>query len=150
MVVIGPHYRDEEVAHRVAEPSRPERQKRAEGREFRGPQFQHQHSYENGEHPVRESVQPLWSPPRIWHGPPFSPVLFRYRFGQLNVFIQPAMARPISSGESSWTKWTPLTVTSVCAGKLRACSRTLPSARIPPGSALRNSLGTLLVFSQWA
>src|SRR6516165_4047775 len=77
MVVIGPHYRDEEVAHRVAEPSRPERQKRAEGREFRGPQFQHQHSYENGEHPVRESVQPLRSPPRIWHGPPFSPVLFR-------------------------------------------------------------------------
>ena len=58
--------------------------------------------------------------------------LFRHRLGQLNVFIQPAMARPISSGKSSWTKWTPLTVTSVCAGKLRACSRTLPPARIRP------------------
>jgi hypothetical protein len=52
----------------------------------------------------------------------------RYCLGQHNVFIQPAIARPISSGESSWTKWTPLTVTSVCAGKLRACSRTLPPA----------------------
>ena len=38
------------------------------------------------------------------------------------VFIQPATARPISSGESSWTKWTPRTVTSVCAGSLRARS----------------------------
>jgi hypothetical protein len=60
------------------------------------------------------------------------------------------MALPISSGESSWTKWIPLTVTSACAGKLRASSRTLPSARIPPGSAFRNSFGTLLFFSQSA
>src|SRR5215470_10171089 len=58
------------------------------------------------------------------------------------------MAFPMSSGESSWTKWTPLTVTSVCARKLRARSSTLPPARIPPGSAFRNSLGTLLVFSR--
>src|SRR3974377_854323 len=69
---------------------------------------------------------------------------------QPNVFIQPATACPISSGESSWTKWTPLTVTSVCARRLRACSRTLPPARIPPGSAFRKSLGTLLVFSHSA
>src|SRR5262249_24683137 len=73
MVVIGPHYGDEEVAQRVAEPGRPERQKRAEGRKLRGPQFQHQHSYENGEHPVRERGQPLRSPPRIWHDPPVFP-----------------------------------------------------------------------------
>ncbi len=64
--------------------------------------------------------------------------------------IQPAMARPISSGESSWTKWTPATVTSVCAGKLQVKSRTAPWARIPPGSAFKNSFGTLLVASQSA
>jgi hypothetical protein len=33
---------------------------------------------------------------------------------QPSVFIRPATACPISSGESSWTKWTPLTATSVC------------------------------------
>jgi hypothetical protein len=32
---------------------------------------------------------------------------------QPSVPIQPATARPISSGESSWTKWSPATVTSV-------------------------------------
>jgi hypothetical protein len=69
---------------------------------------------------------------------------------QPSALIQPAMARPISSGESSWTKWSPAIVTSVCAGKLRAKSRTGPWARIPPGSALRKSLGTLLVASQSA
>lgn len=37
---------------------------------------------------------------------------------QPSVFIQVAMALPISSGESSWTKWIPLTVTSLCLGKL--------------------------------
>src|SRR4029450_3048147 len=63
---------------------------------------------------------------------------------QPNVPIQPATARPISSGESSWRKWTPATVTSVCAGNLRARSRTAPPARIPPGSALTHSLGTRL------
>src|SRR5215467_9682876 len=67
-----------------------------------------------------------------------------------SVFIQPTMARPISSGESSWTKWIPETVTSVCAGNLRAKSRTAPPVRIPPGSAFTNSLGTLLVASQSA
>ena len=35
---------------------------------------------------------------------------------QSNAPIQPAMARPISSGESSCTKWTPATVFSVSAG----------------------------------
>src|SRR5690242_4320307 len=33
---------------------------------------------------------------------------------QPNVPIQPAMARPISSGASSWRKWIPATVTSAC------------------------------------
>src|SRR5881409_945715 len=61
---------------------------------------------------------------------------------QLNVPIQPAMARPISSGESSWTKWTPATFTSYCAGHLRTKSTIARLARIPPGSAFTNSLGT--------
>src|SRR5262249_4456541 len=34
---------------------------------------------------------------------------------QSNASIQPAMARPISFGESSWREWRPATVTSVCA-----------------------------------
>src|SRR5262249_32098445 len=67
-----------------------------------------------------------------------------------SVDIQPATARPISAGDSSGANWPPLTVLSVCAGKLRARSRPLPSARIPPGSAFRNSFGTLLLFSQSA
>ena len=53
---------------------------------------------------------------------------------QPNTPIQRTMAPPISPGESSWTKWIPLTVTSVCDGNLRARSRTAPPARIPPGS----------------
>src|SRR5262249_28830766 len=69
---------------------------------------------------------------------------------QRNVSIQPAMARPISSGESSWRKWSPATVTSVCAGKLRAKSRFAPPATSKPGSAFTNSLGTRLVLSQFA
>src|ERR1700761_2013978 len=89
---------------------------------------------------ITKAAFDLWSRPGNRHRQP----------GQPKVLIQAATARPISSGESSWTKWIPLTVTSVCAGKLRACSRTLPPARIPPGSAFRNSLGTLLVFSQSA
>src|SRR5262249_58210697 len=47
---------------------------------------------------------------------------------QSNASIQPAMARPFSCGESSWTKCSPATVTSVCAGKLRAKSRLEPPA----------------------
>jgi hypothetical protein len=64
--------------------------------------------------------------------------------------IQPAMARPISSGESSWTKWIPATVTSSCAGHLRTKSTNQSLARIAPGSAFKNSLGTSLVASQSA
>src|SRR5262249_4939657 len=67
-----------------------------------------------------------------------------------NFDIQPAMACPISSGESSWTKWSPATVTSVCAGNLRAKSRFAPPARSKPGSAFTNSLGRRLVASQSA
>src|SRR5215469_4892605 len=60
------------------------------------------------------------------------------------------MARPISSGESSWTKWRPATFTSVRAGNLRMKARSSSLARIAPGSALKNSLGTGLVDSQSA
>src|SRR5262249_43649429 len=64
--------------------------------------------------------------------------------------IQSAMARPISSGESSWTKWSPATVTSVCAGNPRAKARFAPPPTSNPGSAFTNSLGTSLVASQSA
>src|SRR5262249_887130 len=67
-----------------------------------------------------------------------------------NAPIQPAMARPISSGESSWTKWTPATVTSVCAGHAQTVSRFAPPPRSAPGSAFMNSLGTSLVASHSA
>lgn len=77
---------------------------------------------------------------------------------QPNVPIQSAMARPISSGESSWTKWIPATVTSVCAGNLRTKSRSRPAERIPPGSAFmsrapvmddqRDPLGNIQGFEQ--
>src|SRR5215831_8113411 len=40
MVVIGPHYGDEEVAHRVAQCHRPERHQSFEGRKLRGAQIQ--------------------------------------------------------------------------------------------------------------
>jgi hypothetical protein len=50
-----------------------------------------QDSYKNGEHGVGECAQPLGGSFRMWH---------EY---QPDVPIQPAMARPISSGESSWT-----------------------------------------------
>jgi hypothetical protein len=40
MVLIGPNDGDEKVAHRIAEPRWPEREKRLEGRNLRGPQFQ--------------------------------------------------------------------------------------------------------------
>jgi len=46
-----------------------------------------------------------------WEISPYLSISALYNFN-----IQPAMARPISSGESSWTKWTPATVTSACAG----------------------------------
>lgn len=36
---------------------------------------------------------------------------------------QPATAAPISSGESSWMKWLPRTVTSIWCGQLRQNSR---------------------------
>jgi len=62
----------------------------------------------------------------------------------LNAPIQPAMARPISSGESSWTKWIPGTVTSVCAGHPRTTSSNQSLARTAPGSAFTNSFGTSL------
>src|SRR5262249_16640999 len=45
----------------------------------------------NGEECVGKRAQPLGSSFRMWHE------------CQPNVLIQPAMARPISSGESSWT-----------------------------------------------
>jgi hypothetical protein len=51
-----------------------------------------------------------------------------------------AIARPISSGESSCTKWLPATVTSVWFGQLRQNSRCAP-VRIAPGSAFTNSFG---------
>src|SRR4029077_11228189 len=60
------------------------------------------------------------------------------------------MAFPISSGESSWTKWTPAIVFSVSAGHPRTRLTSLSLARIAPGSAFRNSLGTSLVPSQSA
>src|SRR5262249_21272076 len=69
---------------------------------------------------------------------------------QPNVPIQPTMARPISSGESSCRKWSPATVTSVCAGNPRGESRFAPPATSNPGSAFTNSLGTPLVASQFA
>src|SRR5208282_2842713 len=78
--------------------------------------------------------------------------LERYEHGrrQPNVPIHSATARPISSGESSWTKWIPATVFSVSAGLPRTRLTSVSLARIAPGSAFRNSLGTLLVPSQSA
>ena len=90
--MICPHDGDEEVAHRIAQPHRPERHQCSKGRNLRGAQIQDEHRYENGEHPVGERGQPLSRSFRLWH---------EY---QPNVPIQVATARPISSGESSWTK----------------------------------------------
>src|SRR6516162_5711661 len=68
MVVIGPNEGDKQIAHRIADPCRPERQQRFEGRKLRGMQIQNEHSYENGEHTVGERAQPLRGPSRVWHG----------------------------------------------------------------------------------
>ena len=62
VVVIGPDDGDEQIAYSVAEPGRPERQKRLEGRDLRRPQFQNEHGYQNGEHTVGERAQPLGAP----------------------------------------------------------------------------------------
>src|SRR5262249_36128929 len=67
-----------------------------------------------------------------------------------NVPIQSEMARPISSGESSWRKWSPATFTSSCARNPRAKSRFAPPTTSKPGSAFTNSLGTWLFASQSA
>jgi hypothetical protein len=55
-------------------------------------------------------------------------------------FIHPATARPIAGPESSWTKCTPGTVTSLWFFHARQNSHTGP-IRIAPGSALTNSFG---------
>jgi hypothetical protein len=62
---------------------------------------------------------------------------------------QSAIARPISSGESSWRKWFPRTRISLWFGQLRQNSRCAP-IRIAPGSASMNSFGTSLCASQSA
>jgi len=54
VVMIDPHDGDEEPAHRIAQPHRPERHKCPKGRNLRGPQIQDEQRYENGEHPVGE------------------------------------------------------------------------------------------------
>ena len=59
------------------------------------------------------------------------------------------MALPISSGESSWGKWLPATVTSRWFGQLRQNSRCGPT-RMAPGSQLTNSFGTSLEASHSA
>src|ERR1700679_1255694 len=81
-------------------------------------------------HPVAPDIAALRGPPSA------------------NAPIQWGAARPISSGESSCTKWTPLTVFSVNAGHPRTTLTSRSLVRIAPGSAFRNSLGTLLVPSQ--
>src|SRR5215471_1852392 len=68
MMVIGPNEGNKQIAHRITEPCRPERQQRFEGRKLRGTQIQNEHSYENGEDPVGERAQPLRRPSRVWHG----------------------------------------------------------------------------------
>src|SRR4029077_18205564 len=67
MVVIGPNEGDKQIAHQIAEPCRPERQQRFEGRKLWGVQIQDEHSYENCEHPVGERAQPLRGPSSMWH-----------------------------------------------------------------------------------
>ncbi|MBR25639.1 MAG: hypothetical protein CML46_01610 [Rhodobacteraceae bacterium] len=69
------------------------------------------------------------------------------RSGQPSLFTKAATASPMAAGESSWMKWEPGTVTSVCAGQVRQKSRALPR-RMDPGSALMKSLGTGLAASQ--
>ena len=59
------------------------------------------------------------------------------------------MARPISSGESSWMKWLPRTVTSVWFFQPRQNSRGGPT-RMAPGSALTKSFGVSHPESQAA
>src|SRR5215831_9464436 len=71
MVVIGPNEGDKQIAHRIAEPCRPEQQQRFEGRKLRGTQIQNEHSYENGEDPVGERA--LWSFSRVARLSPFAP-----------------------------------------------------------------------------
>src|SRR6516164_6892816 len=70
VVMIGPHDGDEQIAHRVAQPHRPERHQCSKGRKLRGAQIQDEHGYENGEHSVGERVQALWSPTGVRHGCP--------------------------------------------------------------------------------
>lgn len=60
-----------------------------------------------------------------------------------------AMARPISAGESSCTRWLPRTVTSCWFGQRRQNSRCAPT-RMEPGSALTKSLGSRLAASHSA
>ena len=55
--------------------------------------------------------------------------------------IQPAMARPISSGESSWRKWTPATVTSACDGHPRTKSVLRVAGEDRTGLGLHEQLG---------
>src|ERR1700730_2588615 len=68
MVVIGPDDGDEEIAYRVTEPGRPERQQRLEGREFGRAQLEDQYRYQDGKHRVGERAQTLRTPSQVWHG----------------------------------------------------------------------------------
>jgi hypothetical protein len=59
IVVIDPNNGDEKIAHCVAEPCGPVRQKRLEGWNLRWRQFQNQHSNKYSEHAVGERAQSL-------------------------------------------------------------------------------------------
>src|SRR6266849_2035269 len=59
---------------------------------------------------------------------------------------QAAIARPISSGLSSCTKWRPLTTTRCCLGKLLASLLIRPVMNTP-GSGSIKSFGSDAVFS---
>jgi hypothetical protein len=71
MMVIGPNNSDEKVAHRVAQPCRPEQQECFERGQLRGAQLQNQHRDEHSEDAVRERAQALRSGSGVKHGRPF-------------------------------------------------------------------------------
>ena len=56
-MMVGPDDRDEEVADRIAEPSRPQLEQRRIGRLGGRPKLEHEHGDQHGEHAVGKEGQ---------------------------------------------------------------------------------------------
>src|SRR5437763_17155107 len=89
VVVICPNDSDEEIADRITEPCRPERQERFKGGEFGRAQLQNQHRYKDSEHAVRKRVQSFRGPSDV--RPAVTPFLHSHRF---DVLPKPLRIRP--------------------------------------------------------